>query len=157
LAETGPGEPPREGSQPGLFGDPGGEGAGDAPPVEERRGPGRPPGARNRRTLDMVAFLETRYASPMEVLAKLANTDTDELARELGCKRLEALQERRHAAVALMPYWHQKMPMEVDVTGKVINIQFGDLGGGSGPENGPILDIQAEVVGLEETLEKSEG
>jgi hypothetical protein len=84
----------------------------------ERRGPGRPPGARNRRTLEMANYLLSRYASPLEILAQIATARVDDLKRDIGCTRLEALQEKRLAALALLPYVHQKMPVAVDVTNR---------------------------------------
>jgi hypothetical protein len=84
----------------------------------ERRGPGRPPGARNKRTQEWAEFLLARNASPLEVLMQIANARVDDLARQLGCKRLEALQEKRLAAIALVPYLHQKMPLAVDLTNR---------------------------------------
>jgi hypothetical protein len=70
---------------------------------------GRPRGLHNRKTEYWIAYLTSRYASPLEVLAQLATAPVDVLARELGCTRLAALQEKRHAAEALAPYLHQRL------------------------------------------------
>jgi hypothetical protein len=70
---------------------------------------GRPRGLHNRKTEYWIAYLTSRYASPLEVLAQLATAPVDTLARELGCSRLAALQEKRHAAEALAPYLHQRL------------------------------------------------
>lgn len=90
---------------------------------------GRPPGARNKRTLEMVAYLSSRYRSPLETLAVISTMGIDELASRLRCKPVEALQEIRNAATALLPYWHQKMPLAVDVTNRrVVMLQIGEDG-----------------------------
>jgi hypothetical protein len=83
-----------------------------------RRGPGRPAGARNRRTQEWVEYLQSRYASPLEVLAQIATAPIAELAKALGCKPLEALQEKRQAAIALAPFLHQRQAIAVDVTNR---------------------------------------
>jgi hypothetical protein len=82
----------------------------------ERRGPGRPPGSRNRRTVQWVDFLLRRYASPLEVLAQMATARVDDLKNQLGCNALEAFQEKRHAAIALAPFLHQRQPLALNVT-----------------------------------------
>lgn len=84
----------------------------------EPKGPGRPAGARNKRTLEMARFLLSRYTSPLEVLAQIATARVDELSASLGCTSTVALQEKRLAAIALLPYLHQKMPVSVDLTNR---------------------------------------
>jgi hypothetical protein len=88
---------------------------------------GRTPGVRNRRTLEMANFLLRRYASPLEILAQIAVARVDELSASIGCTKLEALQEKRLAAIALVPYLHQKMPVAVDVTNtKVVHLTINE-------------------------------
>lgn len=82
------------------------------------RGVGRPPGARNKRTVEWAEYLLTRYASPLEVLAQMAVARVDELASRLGCTKLEAYQEKRLAAIALVPFIHQKQPLAVNFSNK---------------------------------------
>lgn len=77
--------------------------------VRRGRVGGRPRGLHNHKTEYWIAYLTSRYASPLEVLAQLATSPVDALARELGCSRLAALQEKRHAAEALAPYLHQRL------------------------------------------------
>jgi|SRR5882672_4028767 len=84
------------------------------------RGPGRPPGSRNRRTVQWVDFLLRRYASPLEVLAQMATARVDDLMKQLGCSALEAFQEKRHAAIALAPFLHQRQPLALNVTERKI-------------------------------------
>jgi hypothetical protein len=72
-------------------------------------GKGRPRGIRNHKTEQWLDYLTRRYASPLEVLAQIANAPVDALAAELHCSRLEALREKRHAAEALAPFLHSKL------------------------------------------------
>jgi hypothetical protein len=98
---------------------------------------GRPKGALNKRTVEWAEFLLTRYASPLEVLCQIANASVVELVASLGCSKLEALQEKRLAALGLAPYLHSKMPVSIDVHNKnyvyltINNNQFA-LGQGAG-------------------------
>lgn len=78
-------------------------------------GRGRPPGAKNRRTTEMADYLLKRYGSPLEPLAQIYATPTDVLAKALGCTKLEALQERRLAAIAVKRHVHSEMPVAVNV------------------------------------------
>jgi hypothetical protein len=82
---------------------------------------GRPTGSRNRRTQEWADFLLARHGrSPLEVLAEIAVTPTAELARELGCDRIDALDRRMRAAAELAPYLHQKQPVAVQTDGAPI-------------------------------------
>jgi hypothetical protein len=74
-----------------------------------RAGRGRPPGARNRSTREWLDYLSRKYGSPLEVLAQMARAPTDQLARELGCTRLEAYVQKRHAAESLAPFLHPRL------------------------------------------------
>jgi len=85
--------------------------------IELRRGPGRPAGARNKRTLAWADYLLARHANPVEVLLQIAESRVDELVAALGCSKLEALQEKRHAAVAAAPYVMQRQATAIDLTG----------------------------------------
>lgn len=109
---------------------------------------GRPRGARNKRTVEWANYLLSRYTSPLEVLAQIASTDTDLLAQSLGCNKLEALQERRVAAMGLAPFVHSKMPIAVDVTNhKIVHLVIGDLGEPA-PQEKPdeVFTISGEIL-----------
>lgn len=82
------------------------------------RGVGRPLHSRNKRTVEWAEYLLTRYASPLEVLAQMAVARVDELAARLGCTKFEAYQEKRLAAIALVPFIHQKQPLAVNFSNK---------------------------------------
>lgn len=91
----------------------------DAGKLKERegsRGPGRPAGAKNKRTERTTAFLMQRHRDPREVLLEIAEANLKDLAGLLGCSLHEALQEKRLAAIGVLPYVAQKLPLAVDVT-----------------------------------------
>lgn len=101
-------------------------------------GRGRPKGARNRRTDEMVRYLNTFGSGPLVGLARVVNAiqfgadglpDFAELASALGMKRKEAAQFWQTCAVQLAPYMHQKLPMAIDVTGdsagSLVVVNFG--------------------------------
>jgi hypothetical protein len=83
-----------------------------------RRGPGRPPGARNRSTLAMLEYLQGQYRSPLVALAETYSRTVDDLVGELGCKKLEAINLQVEAMKASLPYWHAKQPVAVQIDGK---------------------------------------
>lgn len=116
----------------------------DAGEGRARRGPGRPPGARNRRAVDMIEFLERTTASPLEQMAAITRADVAGLMRIglLGAADdpvLEGLLDRKlRDALNTMPagqvlelaercirlkvdtlrnmapFWHSRMPTEVE-------------------------------------------
>jgi hypothetical protein len=85
-------------------------------PMPARRGAGRPPGTPNRSTALMREYM-TRlgFRDPLMVLGQLASADVGDLAQALGCKKIEAADLVRKAAVDMLPYWHQALPKEVAV------------------------------------------
>ncbi len=102
-----------------------------APPA--KRGPGRPPGSPNRTTLQLQRLLLAKgYRDPAEFLASILSMDVRALAGELSepskddddkdrvvmqVHRGQALQLQIRAAEALLPYFHQKMPIAVQHSG----------------------------------------
>jgi hypothetical protein len=117
----------------------------------ERTKVGRPPGALNRRTSEMARYLLSRYTSPLEVLAQIATAPVGELSASLGCSKLEALQEKRLAAIALKDHLHSKMPIAVDLTHeKIIHLTI-DEGEPLDPKageasNDDVLTLTATVI-----------
>lgn len=99
---------------------------------------GRPKGALNKRTTEWAEFLLARYASPLEVLAQIANAKVGELVASLGCTKLEALQEKRFAAIALAPFLHSKQPIGINLENRsIVHLTISDggefeFGGGAG-------------------------
>lgn len=122
LAVTGPGEPPAAPEQLAL--------PVAAPPAEAARGPGRPPGAKNRRTVEWVEYLVGKYGSPLEGLLKEATAELRELARDLGMSTEDAAKHRKDCMIAALPYIHQKLPLAIDVKGKVVTLHLHSAIGG---------------------------
>lgn len=77
---------------------------GQAAAAMRGRGPGRPAGSRNRRTERTIKFLLSRHRDPREVLLEIAEANVFDLAALLGCKPFEAMQEKRLAAIGVLPY-----------------------------------------------------
>lgn len=79
------------------------------------RGPGRPPGARNRHTLRTVDMLLSRHRDPRAVLLEIAQANVHDLVAIYGGTTLQMLQEKRLAAAAVLPYIASRMPIQVDL------------------------------------------
>ena len=96
------------------------------------RGAGRPLGSRNKRTVAWANYLTRRYGSPLEVLAQIATAHITVLRDSLACTALEAMIEKRQAAIALLPYIHQRQPLAVDLTNRqVVYLSIMDAAGGA--------------------------
>lgn len=97
------------------------------PGEPEKRGPGRPPGALNKSTEQMTAFLLRQYRSPLAVLAEIYSRSVVTLAQELNCDLLEAFKLQLVAAKELAPYVHAKQPVAVQVDGNgIVNLILAD-------------------------------
>jgi hypothetical protein len=131
-----------------------------------RRGGGRPPGAKNKRTEEWATYILSRYRSPLIALAEIYSRPVHELARDLDCEALDALKVQRDAAAALAPYIHQRMPQAVHIDERRVGVLvLGDfrqdvtaLGGlpialDESEENQGVIDGQAQ----QSDGEKSDG
>ncbi|HEY2068263.1 MAG TPA: hypothetical protein VGG48_01815 [Rhizomicrobium sp.] len=110
---------------------------------------GRPLNSRNKRTIARAEYLLGRYGSPLEVLAQMATARVDELCLQLGCSKLEAWQEKRLAAIAMLPYVHQKMPVSVDITNtKAVHlaIYVEPPPSGETPDDGDVFTLTGAIV-----------
>lgn len=85
----------------------------------ERR-PGRPKGARNKRTEDFIGYLRARYRSPLEGLAVTWSRPALQLAAELDCTLKEAAELQTEAMRAALPYWEQRLPIKLDIDAAVL-------------------------------------
>ncbi len=151
IATVGAGEAPDQAAeQLALLPAAPGETVAEPVAVGERR-IGRPPGARNRRTGEMLRYLgEVKgYKPPLEWLAELYSRPAAEVVRAYGLETLgEALKLQRDAAIASLPYWHQKQPMAVEAVGKTAGLLVLPGEGGTAEEQaedlGFILDIMPD-------------
>lgn len=76
---------------------------------------GRKPGAKNRRSADLAKYLLQFGPDPAVAMMRMLARPADMLAAEMGCKRLEALDRQIRVASELMPYFHGKKPIDVNV------------------------------------------
>lgn len=123
--------------------------------LPEPRRPGRPAGSRNRSTEEWREHLLARYPSPLEGCLSIATRPLIELARDLGCTRLEAAQLQAKARADALPYLHQKQPQAVEIDAgdelpTIILVQPGQIRRG---ENGAtIIDLDAEEIAENQVL-----
>lgn len=118
---------------------------GEAKSLGARRGPGRPPGAKNRKTSEFVEFLERQgYRHPLLVLAETWSRPVDELAATLGCKRLDAFQVQQRALIDSLPYWASKAPLDVKVALPGLTLVVGSIDGGAGAEGDMTLTVATQ-------------
>jgi hypothetical protein len=115
---------------------------------EKRRG-GRPPGARNKRAEEVARFVLERLGDPLVQLVAIATAPVDELMAA-GLKPAEAFAEKRLAAIGVLPYLHQRKPIEVDVTGRqVVYLAIGDVAAEASPDQWVMGEAGAELDGAE--------
>lgn len=116
------------------------------PPV--KRGPGRPPGARNKRTQDLAAYYLGRYGDPLEGLLALGSGDLRHtlaqmatLARDTGLRLargedgltvMDLMAFKRGCLEAALPYLHAKLAPTNDKGEAVVPIlAFGTVAPGA--------------------------
>ena len=126
---------------------------GEKAPVGEdddgARGPGRPPGSRNKRTQEMADYLLSRYRSPLVILCETYSRPVALLAAELGCTRADAFDFQIKCAKEVALYVHQKMPVAIDVDADgVISLQVvvGDKIAGEMVPGDDALVIDGEIL-----------
>lgn len=132
-----------EDQQLGLFGSPATEAGAKKAATAGYSGFGRPAGARNKRTARTVEFILARHRDPRVVLAEMAEANVYDLAALLGCTLFEAYQEKRLAAIGLLPYVAARITPEVIDNRQVIHLHFGsgsELAGEAGAGAVHVLD-----------------
>lgn len=77
--------------------------------------PGRPKGARNKRTQEIADYILGRYRDPLIGLADIVSTPIPTLAHQLGTSKIKAAEFWRKCADTLALYVHQKQPAAVHV------------------------------------------
>jgi hypothetical protein len=122
------------------------------PAARGKSGPqgGRPKGARNRSTQEWRQYLLGRYRSPLVFLLEAYSRTPAELAAQLGLYKYhegklvrgadgepvletgEAFKRQVEAAVAALPYLHQRLPIAIEGNVKSAGIHR-RLGGAAGP------------------------
>ena len=80
---------------------------------EEKRGPGRPKGAKNKRVNEWADYLLGQFTSPLIKWGRVASMDTETLSKYLKCTMLEAYDRQDRAAVQFARYVHQMQPMAI--------------------------------------------
>jgi hypothetical protein len=111
----------------------------------KRQAAGRPPGARNKRSEDVARFIVEQIGDPLLMLAQLAVMPAAELAAAVGCTTAEALIEKRLAAIAVLPFVHQRQAVAIDVkTHREVSLTLvlGDVPQAVGNISGTVLDIE---------------
>lgn len=154
------------------------------PPAKGVSGPkgGRPKGARNRRTQEWVEYLLSRYRSPLVFLLETYHRSPRELAEQLELYKFhegklvvdprtnepvlatgEAAEIQVRAAIAALPYIHQKQPLAVEVTDEkrgLLVIGHLAVEGGEGAAGDlalPLADAEQNQQLIDVTPEKSDG
>lgn len=147
-------------------------------PARGQSGPkgGRPKGAVNRRTADMVRYILSQHRSPLVVMAQTYTRSPRELAIELemfarnddgSVKRgadgepllapgalVKAFELQQQSARDLAPYLHSKMPQAVELTSDrpATLVVIGDLSVGGG-DAGLALPLPIDEENQQDTLE----
>lgn len=133
----------------------------------KRKGPGRPPGARNKRTEAVAAWLLSQHRHPVAVMLEAASMRTDDFLTAAGFSRddkdalggpafsnplrMEALKLQYRLAEAAAPYVAQKLPQAVQLnadaglTVKFEGVSFPARGVGPGE---PAAVIEGEIMGV---------
>jgi hypothetical protein len=99
--------------QLGLFGSPATEAGRVLLGDRVRRGPGRPPGSRNKRDEVTVRHLLQRYRDPRAVALERIQMHPADLAAWLGCTLAEADDKQRLWAAAVLPFLAARITPEV--------------------------------------------
>ena len=88
---------------------------------------GRPVGSRNKRSEQLAVEVIERFGDPLLHQAAIATMGVEDLAARLGCSALEAAQEKRLAALVVLPYLHRRMPLSVDLSAqRVVHLTIVD-------------------------------
>ncbi|WP_407155187.1 hypothetical protein [Bradyrhizobium sp. STM 3557] len=112
---------------------------------------GRPPGARNIATRQMVEFLRKTMGDPLMQRWRYAMFTPEALSIELGCTKLEALTFLDKLWADLSRYCYAQLA-QVDGAGNAVAPRFTMvIGGQNAPQVGPNGQAQAPWLYLEET------
>ncbi len=130
---------------------------------------GRPKGAVNRSTEEMVKYLNTFGSGPLVGMAKVVNLTDDlgmpdfaRIAEATGLKKAAAAEFWLKCCNAIAPYMHQKMPIAVNISPgadtELVVINAGRVvGDGSSDENSLISEVYGDIIDVTPDENKSEG
>lgn len=85
-----------------------------APATIAKQHRGKPAPRKSFKAYTVSQLLET-YRDPRAVLMEIASMNTADLAKLAQCSLMDAMQERRLCAQAVLPYVAQKLPIQVDM------------------------------------------
>ncbi len=128
-----------------------GRDAGTAVAIMERRGRGRPPGARNARNAKFRDQILRLGPHPALALQRCYSTPVDALAATLGCSKVEAFQLQLRAASELLPYIEGKQPVQIDIRQQhdVVMIMAGAPGVGGAELDAIARDVNEQGEGID--------
>lgn len=128
------------------------------------KGPGRPPGAQNRRNQKLSAYMIDRYGDPLSVAGELYSMPLDELyrlmdelqggdAKHKPLRAIDVIRVKLEAARDAAPYVHGKQPVSIEVSRRKDGILVfeGMVDGVTSPEEMTSLIEQYGLAALEES------
>jgi hypothetical protein len=114
------------------------------------KGPGRPAGVKNKRTLRDVEILLGTHLDPRAKALWIVEQHPADLAALWHCKVFEAAQEQRLWALGVLPYVAARITPEIIDNRQVIHLHFNPVAeGGAAAASGAIRVLEAadyEVV-----------
>lgn len=111
-----------------------------------RRGPGRPAGARNKRTERTLNWLMSRHGDPRERALAFCDMAIADIAVMLNCTLIQAAVEQRLMIQTILPYVAQKQPLAIDVTSKRAIYLTIDAGGQASAGAPGGMSIAARII-----------
>lgn len=101
----------------------------------EKRGRGRPVGAKNKKSAALRDYIAGRYGNVADLLMARATAPLRELAAELGAEAMDVWKEQNDILKAILPYVMEKMtPEQVQQNFMKLSIENVRLGDAGGPE-----------------------
>ena len=101
----------------------------------EKRGRGRPVGAKNRKSAALRDYIAARYGNVAELLMARATAPVRDLAVELGAEVLDVWKEQNDILKAMLPYVMERMtPEQVQqnfMKLSIANVRLGDQDDGN--------------------------
>lgn len=125
-----------------------------APATPRRRGPGRPPGARNKRTLLVEGRLTAKSGEALDELASIAFATPAEIARTWHVDRDLAARLKIDALKELAEYGHVKRRhLKIEGEGGLMQLNI-NLGGSAAPGESGALSPLAQLFARTQANQK---